>query len=77
MTRIDQHLLHHTRTDIALCAAAYIAGFFLLVVGIKLGDTAALVVCTPLAAMLMFAASAGMLEAGRVADSQQPIRTWE
>ncbi|BBH17347.1 hypothetical protein Back2_16340 [Nocardioides baekrokdamisoli] len=69
MTKIDQHLLAHTRGDIAVCAAAYIAGFFLLVAGIKLGDIWALALCTPLAAMLMFAASAGLLEAGRVANA--------
>lgn len=69
MTRIDQHLLSHTRADVAVCAATYVAGFFLLVVGIKIGDFWALALCTPMAAMLMFAASAGVLEAGRVANT--------
>ena len=69
MTRIDQHLLSHTRGDVALCAAAYLAGFFLLVLGIRLGDIWALAVCTPTAGMLMLLASAGVLEAGRVATA--------
>lgn len=77
MTKIDQHLLAHTRTDVAICAAAYLAGFFLLVAGIKLGDAVALALCTPLAAMAMLAASAGMLEAGRVAGAQRSITPWE
>lgn len=74
MTRIDQHLLSHTRGDVAVCAATYVAGFFLLVVGIKLGNVWALALCTPIAAMLMFAATAGVLEAGRVATAytQEP-----
>lgn len=69
MTKIDQHLLSHTRGDVALCAATYIAGFFLLVIGIKLDDLWALSLCTPIAALLMFTASAGLLEAGRVANA--------
>ena len=69
MSRIDQHLLSHTRGDVALCAATYVAGFFLRVVGIKLGDFWAVALCTPIAATLMFAASAGVIEAGRVANA--------
>ena len=69
MTKIDQHLLSHTRGDIAACAAAYVFGFFLLVVGIKLGDLWSLVLCTPAAALVMFVASAAVLEAGRVANA--------
>jgi hypothetical protein len=77
MTKIDQHLLNHTRGDIAILAAAYVAGFFLLVIGIKLGDSLALALCTPLAGMLMFVSSAGVLEAGRVANLQGYERPWE
>ena len=77
MTKIDQHLLAHTRGDIAILAAAYIAGFFLLVIGIKVDDAWALGLCTPLAALLMFAASAGVLEAGRITNLQEYDRPRE
>jgi hypothetical protein len=77
MTKIDEHLLNHTRGDIAILAAAYLAGFFLLVIGIKVGDLWALALCTPLAAAFMFAASAGVLEAGRVVNQQAYQRPGE
>lgn len=67
MTKIDSHLIHHARGDAVTALAAYIGAMFLLVFAIGSGNVVALVVLTPVAALLMLGTTALVLELVRVA----------
>lgn len=71
MRIIDQHLIRHARLDAVTAVFAYIAALFALVYAMSSHSVAAVVILTPLAAVVMLGTSAVVLELVRVSPQAQ------